>query len=114
MNDEEWHEKRRKRAWRRKSARLNVLHELRIEIREAHEFRLIQVHHKQLVRGSQVRLLRGELLVEVTHVLTMLLEKKKKRTQRMSQLMDHGHFSWRIRANVIISFARASGLRSLA
>lgn len=52
---------------------LNVLHEFRIEKRETHKLRLIQVHHEQLVRGSQIRLLRGELLVEVAYVLAMFL-----------------------------------------
>lgn len=52
---------------------LNMLHEFWIEKRETHELRLIQVHHEQLVRGRQVRLLRGELFVEVAHVLAMFL-----------------------------------------
>lgn len=58
----------------RKYIRLDVLHKLRIEKREAHKFRLVQVHHEQLIRGSQVRLFRGKLFVEVTHVLTVLLK----------------------------------------
>lgn len=48
-----------------------MLHEFRIEKRETHKLRLIQIHHEQFVRGSQIRLLRGELLVEVAHVLAM-------------------------------------------
>lgn len=52
---------------------LNVLHEFRIEKRETHKLRLIQVHHEQLVRGSQIRLLRGELFIEVAYVLAVFL-----------------------------------------
>lgn len=57
-----------------RNIRLNMLHKLRIEKRESHKFRLVQIHHKQLIRGCQVCLLRSELLVEVTHIFTMLLK----------------------------------------
>lgn len=57
-----------------KNIRLNVLHKLRIEKRESHEFCLVQIHHEQFIRRCQVCLLRGELLIEVTHILTMLLK----------------------------------------
>lgn len=60
--------------------RLDVLHKLGIEKREAHKFRLVQVHHEQLVRGSQVRLFRGELFVEITDVLTVLLKRTTNRS----------------------------------
>jgi hypothetical protein len=53
---------------------LDVLNVFRVEEREAHEFRLVEIHHEQLVGWGQVRLLRCELLVEVAHVFTMFLE----------------------------------------
>lgn len=52
-----------------------MLHKFRIKIWETHEFRLVQIHHKQLIRGGQICLLRGELFIEITHVLAMLLHK---------------------------------------
>ena len=51
-----------------------MLHKLGIEERESGELVLVQVHHEELVRGREVRLLRGELTVEVAHVLAMALE----------------------------------------
>lgn len=72
MNGEGW-SKGWVRAW--ESIRLDVLHKLRIEKREAHEFRLVQVHHEQLIRGSQVRLFRSKLFIEVTHILPVLLKR---------------------------------------
>jgi hypothetical protein len=52
----------------------NVLHKLWIEKGEAGELVLIEIHHEELVGRSQVRFLRGELLVKVAHVLPMALE----------------------------------------
>lgn len=54
----------------------DVLHVLRVEEGEAHELGLVEVHHEQLVRGGQLRLLLGESLVEVRHVLAMFLGRK--------------------------------------
>lgn len=51
----------------------DVLHELGVEEGEAHELGLVEVHHEQLVRRRQLRLLLRELLVEVRHVLAMFL-----------------------------------------
>lgn len=62
---------------KKKNIRLNMLHKFRIEIRETHKFRLVQIHHEQLIRGGQICLLRGKLLVEITHILTMLLQKQE-------------------------------------
>lgn len=50
-----------------------MLHELGVEEGEAHELGLVEVHHEQLVRRRQLRLLLRELLVEVRHVLAMFL-----------------------------------------
>lgn len=61
-----------------------MLHEFRIEKRETHKLRLIQIHHEQFVRGSQIRLLRGELLVKVAHVLAMFLRNKSRSTSPLS------------------------------
>lgn len=80
MNNEEWSE-----GWMRiweKVFALDVLHKFRIEIRETHKFRLVQVHHEQLIRGSQVCLFRRKLLVEVANVLTMLLKHTKKKDKQ--------------------------------
>ncbi|CAD0201508.1 unnamed protein product [Chrysodeixis includens] len=49
----------------------DVLHELGVEEGEAHELGLVEVHHEQLVRRRQLRLLLRELLVEVRYVLAM-------------------------------------------
>lgn len=57
---------------------LDVLHKFRIEIGEPVELGLIQVHHEELVRRSQISLLRGELTVEVRHVLAMFLKQEPK------------------------------------
>ena len=54
-----------------------MLDELGIEEREAHEFRLVEVHHEELVCRRQVRLLRRELLVEVAHVPSVFLKFEK-------------------------------------
>ena len=51
----------------------DVLHEFRIQEREAGEFVLIQIHHEQLVGGRQVQLVRRELLVEIADVFAMFL-----------------------------------------
>lgn len=73
---------------------LNVLHEFRIEKRETHKLRLIQVHHEQLVRGSQIRLLRGELLVEVAYVLAMFLRNETFNFSSLSPYIKrHSRFS---------------------
>lgn len=52
---------------------LHVLDEFRVEERESHEFRLVQVHHEQLVGGREIGLLAGELFVEIAHVLPVFL-----------------------------------------
>lgn len=54
---------------------LNMLDKFWIEERESAEFVLIKVHHEEFVRGSEIRLLGGELPVEVPHVLAMTLER---------------------------------------
>ena len=54
---------------------LDVLDELRVEIAEAGEVVLIEVHHEQLVGRGQVHRLRGELTVKVGHILPMPLKK---------------------------------------
>ena len=51
----------------------DMLDILWIQIREPAELRLIQIHHKQLIGRREVRLLRGELLVEIVDVLPVLL-----------------------------------------
>lgn len=53
---------------------LNMLHKLRIQVGEAIKLGLVQVHHKQFIRGREVRLLRGELPVKVGHVLAVFLQ----------------------------------------
>lgn len=57
---------------------LHVLDELRVEERESHEFRLVQVHHEQLVGGCEIGLLAGELLVEIAHVLPVFLNERER------------------------------------
>ncbi len=52
----------------------DVLHVLRVEEGESRELVLVQVHHEELVGGREVGALRGELLVEVAHVLAVALE----------------------------------------
>lgn len=52
---------------------LHMLDEFRIEKRETHELRLVQVHHKQFIGGREVGLFAGELLVEIAHILTVFL-----------------------------------------
>lgn len=49
---------------------------LGIQEREAHELGLVEVHHEELVGRRQIRLLRGELLVKVTHVFAMFLKRE--------------------------------------
>lgn len=51
-----------------------MLHVLRVEEGEAGELVLVEVHHEELVGGREVRLLRGELPVEVGHVLPVALD----------------------------------------
>lgn len=53
-----------------------MLDVLGVQEREAHELGLVEVHHEELVGRRQIRLLRGELLVEVTHVFAMFLKSK--------------------------------------
>ena len=55
-----------------------MLDELRIQVGESRELRLIQVHHEELVRGRQVGLLGRELFVEVVDVLAMFLKVTKR------------------------------------
>lgn len=50
-----------------------MLDEFRVEKRETHEFRLVQVHHEQFIGRSEVGLFAGELLIEIAHVLTVFL-----------------------------------------
>lgn len=52
---------------------LYMLDILGVEVREAGELCLVEVHEEQLVGGSEVGAFGGELLVEVAHVLTMSL-----------------------------------------
>lgn len=58
---------------------LDMLYEFRIEEGESEKLSLVEVHHEQLVRWREVRFFAGELTVEVTHVLSMFLEQKKKK-----------------------------------
>ena len=54
-----------------------MLHIFGVKEGESRELVLIQVHHEQLVRGRQVRLLGGKLPVEIAHVFAVALEKGK-------------------------------------
>ena len=40
---------------------LDMLNEFRVEVAEPGELVLVQVHHEELVRGGEVRRLRGKL-----------------------------------------------------
>ena len=53
---------------------LDVLNKFRIEERESSELILVQVHHEQLVRGSDAGVLLREALVEVGHVSGVFLK----------------------------------------
>ena len=53
---------------------LDMLNELRVEVGEAGELVLIQVHHEELVRGRQVDRLPRELTVKVGDVLAVALK----------------------------------------
>ncbi len=44
-----------------------------VEKRESGKLILIQVHHENLVSGSQIRSLRRELTIEVAHVFSVAL-----------------------------------------
>lgn len=48
-----------------------MLHELRIEEREPSELVLVQIHHEELVRRSEIGLLGSELFIKVAHILAM-------------------------------------------
>lgn len=50
-----------------------MLNELGVQVGEAVEFSLVQVHHEELVGGRQVGFLRRELTVKVGHVLAVFL-----------------------------------------
>ena len=52
----------------------DVLHKLRVEEGESGELVLVEVHHEELVRGREVRLLGGELAVKVGDVLAVALQ----------------------------------------
>lgn len=51
-----------------------MLNELGVQVGEAIEFGLVQVHHEELVGGRQIGLLRCELTVKVGHVLAVFLQ----------------------------------------
>lgn len=53
---------------------LDVLHKLWIQVREAVKFRLVEIHHEELVRWREVRFLAGELTVKVGDILAMFLK----------------------------------------
>ena len=53
---------------------LDMLNELRVEVGEAGELVLIQIHHEELVRGRQVDRLPRELTVKVGDVLAVALK----------------------------------------
>lgn len=53
---------------------LDVSDEFWIQIWEAVEFILIQIHHEQFVRWRQIGFLRCELFVEVRHIFAMFLQ----------------------------------------
>lgn len=53
--------------------RLDVSDELGIQVGEALELGLVQVHHEQFVGGRQIDLLGRELTVEVGHVFAVFL-----------------------------------------
>lgn len=50
-----------------------MLNEFGIQIREADKFILIQIHHEELIGGSQINFLRREKLVKVRDVFAMFL-----------------------------------------
>ena len=52
----------------------DVLHKLRVEEGESGKLVLVEVHHEELVRGREVRLLGGELAVKVGDVLAVALQ----------------------------------------
>ncbi len=60
-----------------------MLHVLRVEEGESRELVLVQVHHEELVGGREVGALRGELLVEVAHVLAVALEMEEEEEDGM-------------------------------
>ena len=51
-----------------------MLHKLRVEEGEPGKLVLVEVHHEELVRGREVRLLGGELAVKVGDVLAVALK----------------------------------------
>ena len=51
-----------------------MLHKLRVEEGESGKLVLVEVHHEELVRGREVRLLGGELAVKVGDVLAVALQ----------------------------------------
>lgn len=65
-----------------------MLDVLRVQEGEPGELVLVEVHHKELVGGGEVRLLGGELLVEVADVLAVALHafEEKRRPRSVSQL----------------------------
>lgn len=58
-----------------------MLNVLGVKVGETREFRLIQIHHEELVCRRKFCALGSELLVEVTHILSMTLECKRKRSE---------------------------------
>jgi hypothetical protein len=51
-----------------------MLNKLRVEEGKASKLILIQVHHEQLVSGSEVCALASELPVKVGHILSVFLQ----------------------------------------
>ena len=56
-----------------------MLHKLRVEEGESGKLVLVEVHHEELVRGREVRLLGGELAVKVGDVLAVALQEIQQR-----------------------------------
>ena len=71
-----------------------MLHKLRVEEGEPGKLVLVEVHHEELVRGREVRLLGGELAVKVGDVLAVALQEIQRtrwdRGTEQAARLDHG------------------------
>ena len=71
-----------------------MLHKLRVEEGESGKLVLVEVHHEELVRGREVRLLGGELAVKVGDVLAVALQEIQRtrwdRGTEQAARLDHG------------------------
>jgi hypothetical protein len=57
----------------KEAIKLNMLNELRVEEGETGKFILVQVHHEELVSGSQLSPLACKLAIKIGHILPMPL-----------------------------------------